>query len=173
MIDRSGIPDARPRADSPHCLFVNAQGGNGMTMQKQIVSTEGYQVPSPGFTQAVSVERPGKFLFVSGVTARTEDGDIAAPGDAAGQTRRVLDNLSEILLAAGGSLDDLVHTVTYLTDMGDLDAVQAVKMETFKGIPPASTTVQVTRLVDERQLVEIEAIAVIPASGQEPQGGFA
>jgi enamine deaminase RidA (YjgF/YER057c/UK114 family) len=46
-------------------------------------------------------------------------------------------------------------------------------METFKGIPPASTTVQVTRLVDERQLVEIEAIAVIPASGQEPQGGFA
>jgi enamine deaminase RidA (YjgF/YER057c/UK114 family) len=100
-------------------------------------------------------------VFVSGVTARTEDGEIEAVGDPAGQTRRVLRNLAEILGEAGGTLEDLVHTVTYLTDITHLDAVQAVKAEVFSGIPPASTTIQVTRLVDERQLVEIEGIAIL------------
>jgi enamine deaminase RidA (YjgF/YER057c/UK114 family) len=103
-------------------------------------------------------------LFISGVTARTEDGGIDAIGDAAGQTRRVLQNIAELLKEAGGTLDHLVSTVTYLTDINDLDAVQAVKVEVLTGIPPASTTVQVTRLVDERQLIEIEAIAVIPSA---------
>jgi enamine deaminase RidA (YjgF/YER057c/UK114 family) len=100
-------------------------------------------------------------LFVSGVTARTEDGGIDAIGDPAGQTRRIIRNLEHILRAAGGTLNDLVHTVTYLTDITHLDAVQAVKVELLSELPPASTTVQVTRLVDERQLVEIEAIAII------------
>jgi enamine deaminase RidA (YjgF/YER057c/UK114 family) len=156
-IDRS-----KSKAIDSAIPFGHQQRMEPMTkVGKQVVSTRGYRVPSPGFVQAVSIDKPCKMVFVSGVTARMKDGGIDAIGDPAGQTRRILANLADLLRAAGGTLDDLVHTVTYLTDIAHLDAVQEVKVEFFKGIPPASTTVQVTRLVDERQLVEIEGIAVI------------
>jgi enamine deaminase RidA (YjgF/YER057c/UK114 family) len=128
---------------------------------KQPIATERYHVPGPGFVQGVKVSDFGGMIFVSGVTARQEDGTIDGVGDVACQTRRVLGNLEALLESAGGGLTGLVHTVTYLTDMGSLELVQDVKAEILRDIPCASTTVEVSRLVNPDQLVEIEAIAVI------------
>ncbi|HET8590562.1 MAG TPA: Rid family hydrolase, partial [Nakamurella sp.] len=108
-------------------------------------------------------EAGGTMLFVSGLTARLADGTVACLGDPAGQTRIILSALRDILREAGGELTDVVRTVTYLMDINDHSAVHVVRREFFGEQPPASTTVQVTRLFDERQLLEIEATAIIPA----------
>jgi enamine deaminase RidA (YjgF/YER057c/UK114 family) len=129
-------------------------------VDKQVLTSKLHSVPAESFVQGVAVACQGTLVFVSGVTARQSDGAIAPVGDPAGQTRRVLDNLEGVLREAGATLDDVVHSVTYLTDITHVDAVQRVKQEYFS-TPPASTTVQVSRLVDPLQLVEIEAIAVI------------
>lgn len=121
-----------------------------------------YLVPVDGFTTAVQVSEVGKMVFVSGLTARQADGSVAAVGDAAGQAREIMLSLQRILAVAGASLDDVVRIVTYLTDIDDHPAVHAVRREFFGDEPPASTSVGVVRLYDERQLVEIEATAVLP-----------
>jgi 2-iminobutanoate/2-iminopropanoate deaminase len=121
-----------------------------------------YHVPVAGFTQAVTVSKVERMIFVSGLTARQADGSVASVGDAAGQARAALTSLQRMLEAAGASLDDVVRIVTYLTDIEDHPAVHAVRREFFGDEPPASTSVGVVRLYDERQLVEIEATAVLP-----------
>jgi enamine deaminase RidA (YjgF/YER057c/UK114 family) len=100
-------------------------------------------------------------IFVSGLTARGPQGDVVALGDAAAQTRQVLTNLSAILEDVGATLDDVVRTTTYLRNMDDHSVVHAVRREFFGETPPTSTTIEVSRLFDPAQLVEIEAIASI------------
>lgn len=123
-----------------------------------------YHVPVEGFTQAVEAADVGSMIFVSGLTARQADGGVAAVGDAGGQARAALSSLEAILAGRGAGLDDVVRIVTYLVDINDHSAVHAVRRELFGDEPPASTTVQVVRLYDERQLVEIEATAVRSSS---------
>lgn len=130
-------------------------------MARVRIQSTTYLLPIEGFSQAVYAAHDGTPLFVSGLTARASDGSICAVGDAAEQTRIILRSLREILLTAGGDIDDVVRTVTYLTSMDDYDAVHAVRLEVFGKVQPASTTIQVSRLYDERQLLEIEATAVI------------
>jgi enamine deaminase RidA (YjgF/YER057c/UK114 family) len=109
------------------------------------------------------VEAPagGRLLFVSGLTARRADGTIVGEGDIHAQTRQVYENLRLILAEVGGTLDDVVRTTTYLRRMEDQAAMHEVKLEVFGAHPPASTTVQIVRLYDERQLIEVEATAVV------------
>jgi enamine deaminase RidA (YjgF/YER057c/UK114 family) len=132
-------------------------------MARQTLNSDTYHVPVEGFSQAVVTDAPGRLVFVSGLTARTADGDVAGT-DAGIQARHILESLGRILGEAGAGLDDVVRIVTYLVDMNDHRAVHAVRREYFGDDPPASTSVQVTRLFDERQLLEIEATAVLPAS---------
>lgn len=131
-------------------------------VRRDAINVEDYHVPVAGFTQAVQVAGGGRMVFVSGLTARQADGGVAAAGDPAGQTREILRSLQRILAAAGASLDHVVRIVTYLVDIDHHPAVHAVRREFFGDEPPASTSVQVVRLYDERQLVEIEATAVLP-----------
>lgn len=121
-----------------------------------------YRLVVPGFSQAVASSVPGRLLFVSGLTARDANGQLHGVGDAGAQTRRILGALADIVAEAGGALDDVVRTVTYLIRMDDYEAVHRERQRAFGRIHPASTTVQVTRLYDERQLVEIEATAIVP-----------
>ena len=130
-------------------------------MPRQVFNSSRYHVPVPGFTQAVLAPARGTFVFVSGITARTADGTIVAVGDIEGQTRQVLENLKTILVEVGGDLEDVVRIVTYLRDMKDHPTVHALRREYFGDNPPASTSVQVSRLFDERQLIEIEATAIL------------
>ena len=130
-------------------------------MPRSPFNVSSYHVPVAGFTHAVQTPAEGNLVFVSGLTARTADGGIAAEGDPEGQARKILQSLTAILAEAGGTLDDVVRIVTYLVDMGHHQAIHAVRREFFGDEPPASTTVEVSRLYDERQLLEIEATAMI------------
>jgi enamine deaminase RidA (YjgF/YER057c/UK114 family) len=132
-------------------------------MTRTAVNVTSYSVPVEGFSQAIRADASGSMLFVSGLTARLADGTVACLGDPAGQTRVILSALRDILRQAGGGLQDVVRIVTYLMDINDHSTVHAVRREFFGDRPPASTTVQVTRLFDERQLLEIEATAIISA----------
>ena len=130
-------------------------------MPAEIVNSNAYHVPVKGFTQAVKVPMNGQMVFISGLTARLADGTIAAEGDVGGQTKQIFESLKIILEEAGGSLKDVVRTVQYLRSMKDHAIMQEVKTEYFSGQNPPSTSVEISRLFDERQLIEIEATAII------------
>jgi 2-iminobutanoate/2-iminopropanoate deaminase len=130
-------------------------------MPRRAINSRGYHVPVDGFSQMVAAPARGTFLFVSGLTARTADGSIVHVGDYAGQTRQVLENMRTILAEAGATLDDVVQIHTYLRDIEQWPAVQSVWEELWGPVYPASTAVQISRLWDERQLIEMEAVALV------------
>jgi 2-iminobutanoate/2-iminopropanoate deaminase len=130
-------------------------------MGKQILYSEALGQPIGVFSQAVKVPARGHFIYVSGLTARTPDGKMHAPGDAREQTRYVLEKLKLILAEGGATLDDIVRVVVYIRNMNDFKAIHEVRAEYFTKDPPASTMVEVSRLVNEELLIEIEATAVV------------
>ena len=100
------------------------------------------------------------FIFTTGQIAQDKDGDILFPGDAARQAEYVYESLQKILAEAGASLDDVVKTTVFLTDMNDFSKVSPVRNKYFKNAEPVSTLVEVSKLVKEGCKVEIEVIAV-------------
>jgi 2-aminomuconate deaminase len=117
--------------------------------------------------------RAGDFIFVSGTSARRADDSIAgAERDAAGrvvldiraQTRAVLENIRDILAAAGAGLGDVVELSTYLVNMDDFGGYNEVYGEFFSHLGPARTTVAVAALPHPQLLIEIKAVALRPAA---------
>lgn len=113
-----------------------------------------------GYSRAVRV---GQHVSVAGTTA-TVNGEVACVGDAAGQTRVILDIIRQALEEAGASLEDVVRTRIYVTDILHWQEVGRVHGEVFGQIRPAATLVQVSALIDPRLLVEIEADAAVLGS---------
>lgn len=109
-----------------------------------------------GYSRAV---RSGSLVFVSGTTATGPDGEVMAIGDAYEQTRQALRNVEAGLIRAGARLEDVVQTRMYVTDISRFDLVGRAHAEALGGVAPATSMVEVSRLVDPRMLVEIEAIA--------------
>ena len=116
--------------------------------------------------------RAGDFIFVSGTSARRADDSIAgATTDANGravldirtQTRAVLENIRDILVAAGAALSDVVEVSTFLVDMADFAAYNLVYSEFFGYQGPARTPVAVAALPHPQLLIEIKAVAYRPA----------
>jgi enamine deaminase RidA (YjgF/YER057c/UK114 family) len=95
------------------------------------------------------------------MTARDGSGDIIGVGDYRAQTRQVCENLKSAVEAAGGTLADIAQVNVFVLDIDQFDTIHAVRREYFPSEPPASTMVQVQRLVDKRMLIEINAIAVL------------
>jgi enamine deaminase RidA (YjgF/YER057c/UK114 family) len=123
--------------------------------RKNISSGSPYEEPI-GFSRAVRI---GNRICVSGTAPIAEDGSAAFPGDAYRQTRRCLDIIRQAIEEAGGTLADVIRTRVYLTDAGTWQEVAKAHGEYFSSIKPASTFVEVSRLVDPLWLVEIEADA--------------
>jgi len=109
----------------------------------------------------VVVVSAGKTIFVSGLLARNREGTIIGVGDMAAQIRQVGENLRLALEAAGASLNDLVRTCTYVTDIDEFFRHVDVRQEFLGPGMPTSTTIGVRRLSHPDFMVEIEAVAMI------------
>ena len=130
-------------------------------MKKQQIRSSKLAEPSGHFSQAIAVPAKGVLVFVSGMTARRPDGKIVGIGAVEEQTRQVCENLKAALEAAGGTLDDVCRVDVYLRNSGDRERVNKVRRQFWRGTPPASTLVEVSKLASPEFLVEISAIALV------------
>ena len=130
-------------------------------MPRTQISTDKIRAPMGHFSQAVSVEARGRLVFISGMTSRRPDGSIAGVGDIDSQTRQVCENLKSAVEEAGGTLDDICRVDVFVRNIEHFDAIHKVRREYFPPPAPASTMVEVTKMVSPDYLIEINAIAVI------------
>jgi len=129
---------------------------------KQQITSSALAAPNGNFSQAIAVEAKGKLVFISGMTARRQDGTIAGVGDIEAQTRQVCENLKGAVQAAGGTMADICRVDVYVRNIEYFDVIHKVRAEYFSAPHPASTMVEVTKMVKPEYLIEISAIAVIP-----------
>jgi aminoacrylate peracid reductase len=107
--------------------------------------------------------RAGNLLLISGTTATDENGRIVAPGDIVGQTRHIFRKFERLLEAAGAGFEHVVQTTDYVTTTENYHRTADVRREFFKGRYPTATGVIVKGLLREGALIEISALAVLPA----------
>jgi len=119
--------------------------------------------PPAGYSHVAEVSG-GKLLFVSGQVALDRGGNLVGPNDLAAQTRQVFENLKAALEAAGTDFAHVLKLTFYLVDASKISAVREVR-DRFVDTrhPPASTAVEIRRLVREDFLIEVDAVASVPA----------
>jgi 2-iminobutanoate/2-iminopropanoate deaminase len=128
-------------------------------MIRDVVSTSHAPRAIGPYSQAVIVEA-ARCIYCSGqIPLDPQTGELVGDGDVGQETHRVMQNLAAVLKAAGVSLDAVVKTTIYLTDLANFAAVNQVYATYFGGTPPARATVQVAAL-PRGALVEIDAVAV-------------
>ena len=127
-------------------------------MNKKIrVSSGAVWEDKVGYSRAVRV---GNIIEVSGTAAIDRD-KIISPNNVQGQTKFIIQKIERALKEAGGTLNDVVRTRIYVTDISQWEAVGKVHGEFFNDIKPATTMVEVKSLIDPNFLVEIEATAIL------------
>ena len=109
-----------------------------------------------GYSRAVRV---GSKIYVTGTTATDENGAIVGVGDAYAQTIQIIKNIERALKALGANLENVVRTRMFVTDISRWEEYGKAHGEFFRDIMPATTMVEVSRLIDADMLIEIEADA--------------
>ena len=121
----------------------------------------------PGMSEPVShfthvVSSAGRIVFVSGCVATDAQGRVVGGSDIVAQARQVHENIKRCLAAAGATFADVCKVTVFLRNVNDREKVNTVRKEYFGAHRPASTLVEISRLVRDDYLIEIEATAVIP-----------
>ena len=120
-------------------------------------------LPEPfGIFSGAAWEPDGRVLHISGYVSQDAEGGLVGVGDIKAQTQQVLKNIDMVLASVGGNMSDIARVTVYVTDMSSLSEIHEVRAEFFQRPYPASTLVQVSRLVRPEYLIEIDAVAVIP-----------
>ena len=129
-------------------------------MTRHDIQPESLHDPRPRYSQGIVTEG-GRLLFIAGQTAAGKDGKVIGKGDIEAQAEQVFENLIAVLNAAGGTIDNLVMTTTYLTDIRYREAYSKVRLRYYRISRPTSTLVVVKALGQEDFMIEIDGIAVI------------
>ncbi len=111
-----------------------------------------------GYSRAVRI---GNHIWVAGTTATDQAGGVVAAGDVAGQTRYILERIAAALKEAGATISDVVRTRMFVVDISQWEAIGRAHGDFFGSVRPATTMVQVTRLIDPAHLIEIEVDAFV------------
>lgn len=111
-----------------------------------------------GYSRAVKV---GSRIYVTGTTATNENGEIVGINDAYAQTVQIIRNIEKALQALGATLENVVRTRMFVTDISRWEEYGRAHGEYFREIMPATTMVEVSKLIDPQMLIEIEADAEI------------
>ena len=133
-------------------------------MQRKNVSSETQWELVLGYSRVV---RLGDSVYVSGTTATDKEGNIVGVANPYSQTMQIIKNIQTALQAVGASLKDVVRTRMYVTDINNWKKVGQAHAEFFKQIRPASTLVEVSRLINPEILVEIEVDAIVNTTQDE------
>jgi 2-iminobutanoate/2-iminopropanoate deaminase len=127
-------------------------------MKREEIRVEGLAEPISHFTDAV---RAGDLLFVSGAVAVDGEGRLVGGEDVVAQARQVFENMRHVLAAAGCGFQDVVKVTIFLTDVDDRSKINPLRQEMFGDARPASTLVEVSRLVVAGAKIEVEAVALV------------